>query len=287
MLKLDYETDRLFYVATTRAKTSLYLFYNLTLDDHGEVKIISNSFLHKIWPFIAKQPQFENIEHKEINENDKVKLTQHAYIKRLTSSWENKVIKLSQQKTFYHQQQSGFKLINPEPKIIGIIVHQVLQIIAKFGVAWWQDRTSSEHHLYLQYMLTQAGILSANLTDVTRRTLHIIENCLQDSRGHWILQQHLDAQSEYAISALIDHEIKNYIIDRTFVDSEGIRWIIDFKTSTFTSGELEAFLQFEYEKYKEKMQHYYRAFKLIDEHHPIHLGLYFPAIPAWKTWQQD
>lgn len=296
IIKSEYEADRLFYVATTRAKKSLYLFYNLEIDDDGKAKIAPNTFLKKIWPFIAQDElkRLEQVKSCEdsndsaTNENMiKLQPLQHHHtIKRLSSTWQN-IMELPSQKLFYHQQQSGFMLMNNVAKIIGVIVHLALQNIAKYSLAWWQKRNPNQQHLYLTQQLTHAGVLASNLTEAIQISHRMIENCIHDVRGKWILHDHLDAHSEYAISTIIDNEIKNFIIDRTFVDDENVRWIIDFKTSTFTTGQLDTFLESEYEKYKGKMQSYYQAFQQKQENRAIHLGLYFPAIPAWKAWAPE
>jgi len=59
---------------------------------------------------------------------------------------------------------------------------------------------------------------------------------------------------------------------------------IDYKTSMFTQGDLDDFLANEQKKYLEKMQQYHSAIKM-NEDRPIKLGLYFPALPAWKEWE--
>ena len=49
-IKSDYEMSRLFYVAATRAKKRLHLFFNATMNDKNELRVESGSFLAKIWP---------------------------------------------------------------------------------------------------------------------------------------------------------------------------------------------------------------------------------------------
>jgi len=47
-IKFAYETDRLFYVAATRAKKRLYLYFNANQTEQGEIKIAAGSFLEKL-----------------------------------------------------------------------------------------------------------------------------------------------------------------------------------------------------------------------------------------------
>src|SRR4029078_2546000 len=91
-----------------------------------------------------------------------------------------------------------------------------------------------------------------------------LNNTLQDERGRWILASYEEQAAEFAITAELEGEPQNLIIDRTFVDKTATRWIIDYKATAFDQGDLESFLQNEQEKYLEKMRLYQRAMQLLD-----------------------
>ena len=61
------------------------------------------------------------------------------------------------------------------------------------------------------------------------------------------------------------------MIDRTFVDEAGVRWIIDYKTSDHEGGDLENFLEAEKERYQEQLERYARLMFQQDDR-PIRLG---------------
>ena len=71
------------------------------------------------------------------------------------------------------------------------------------------------------------------------------------------------------------------LVDRTFVD-EGIRWIIDFKTSEHQGGNLQAFLDEQQRRYSDQMQRY--ASILAASGNPVKVGLYFPLLDEWREW---
>jgi hypothetical protein len=73
------------------------------------------------------------------------------------------------------------------------------------------------------------------------------------------------------------------VIDRTFVDESGVRWIIDFKSSDPAGGNVENFLEAEKERYREQLERYARLMASRDDR-PIRLGLYFPLLGAWLEW---
>ena len=52
---------------------------------------------------------------------------------------------------------------------------------------------------------------------------------------------HAQAASELARQGVVDGQLLEGVIDRTFVDESGHRWIVDFKTSTHEGGGLERF----------------------------------------------
>jgi hypothetical protein len=73
------------------------------------------------------------------------------------------------------------------------------------------------------------------------------------------------------------------VVDRTFVDSEGTRWIVDFKLSRHEGADRDAFLDSENERYRPQLERYARVVRGLDAR-PIRLGLYFPLLHAWREW---
>ena len=55
---------------------------------------------------------------------------------------------------------------------------------------------------------------------------------IKDNRGQWILDKaHQQQNNEYTLSGVVEDKVISISIDRTFVDKDGTRWIIDYKTS--------------------------------------------------------
>ena len=104
------------------------------------------------------------------------------------------------------------------------------------------------------------------------------------SRGRWLLgSQHRDAHSEYAVTGVLAREIVSVIIDRTFVDDAGVRWIVDYKTSSHEGAGLDEFLDREQERYTAQLERYAALLRLLGEQ-VIRVGLYFPLLSAWREW---
>ena len=116
------------------------------------------------------------------------------------------------------------------------------------------------------------------------RVEQALEGVLGDERGRWLLSHdHDDVRSEYPVSHVFDGKVRHMVIDRTFIDSEGTRWIIDYKTGMHSGGGLDEFLDREQERYRQQMEWYARAMKFMDDR-PVKLALYFPLMQGWREW---
>lgn len=283
--KSQYENSRLLYVAATRAKKRLHIFFNLKTKENNNTEMTSpasNSLLEKLWPAIKHQIQAHTIPTTSVENTVDANTIHQKQIKRLVSNWTHPIIQNSFDTTGYHQKNTGFYLPNNNPKIIGTLIHQILQQISQLGITWWNSESSSTHHSYIKKQLLQLGMQSADINNTLSIVDKAIKNTLNDSRGQWILHAHGEAQSELPLTT----STKNHVIDRTFVDETGTRWIIDYKSSLPDNENIEDFLHTEKKQYEKQLWEYYHAIKQIDQR-PIRVGLYFPLIPAWKEWSFD
>lgn len=269
-IKTDYELGRLLYVAVTRAKKEAHLFFNLKTKEEREAS--EKSLLEKLWPSIknecAPSSPYSELKEKVIESK------QEKQIQRLSLNWKNPFEQISS--TFssgYHQKSSGFQLKDTTPKHVGTLTHQILQQLAKSGILFWETKSEHQKEHYIKKHLTRLGVTSSQLPDAFKTVLKAIQQTISDPRGQWILKPHSEAETEFHLTANINNKIHAFIIDRTFVDEKGVRWIIDYKTSVEVAKE----------KHEEQMQHYLDAMQLIDSR-PIRLGLYFPLVPAWVEW---
>jgi len=249
------------------------------------IKPQTKSLLEKIWPSIQQEVtcnllQTASTETIEIQTDSP---PTHRLTKRLPLTWRNPTKEVTLVDAYArHQKSPGFYLSQNNAKHIGTLTHQILEQISRFGKAWWQKEPALQDS-YLRQHLLMLGMLSIDIFHARKMIHQSINNILQDERGQWILQQHEEAQSELALTALIDQEIKSLVIDRTFVE-KGIRWIIDYKTTSAPDENIEKFLKTEQDEYAEQMQKYYMAIREMDNR-PIRLGLYFPLMSAWQEWQ--
>jgi ATP-dependent exoDNAse (exonuclease V) beta subunit len=129
--------------------------------------------------------------------------------------------------------------------------------------------------------LRALGVGPDDLPSAADKVALALTGTLTDPRGRWILSSHSEAESEYAIAGVRDGEIVGIRIDRTFIDENGTRWIIDFKTSAHEGGDREGFLDSERDRYASQLQ-LYRDLLSGSEQRPVRTALYFPLLAGWR-----
>ena len=70
-------------------------------------------------------------------------------------------------------------------------------------------------------------------------------------------------------------------IDRTFVDDDGVRWIVDYKTAFHEGAGVEEFLGGQVESYRAQLERYARLMRKWDAR-PVRAALYFPLLQEWR-----
>jgi len=133
-------------------------------------------------------------------------------------------------------------------------------------------------------MLARLGVPVGRIKVALEEIDAALQAALEDERGRWILSGlHEKADCELALSGKRDGGIDHMVIDRTFVDEHGTRWIIDFKTGAHTGGGVDEFLDREQERYRQQLERYAVIMSKMEER-PIRLGLYFPLLGGWREW---
>lgn len=268
--KLSFEQARLLYVAITRAKKTLHLSASLDYqkDPIGPEK---NSLLNLLWP--QNKTHFLNQKSNEqIQENNAIKKIQLHRIKDLRQIEIPKKNGSNERlNPPYSIKTIGSKQI--QAQIIGTVVHEFLQMKKLVNIKPQLIATKLRQH----------GLIDSKALETVQLAL---ENCHNDPRAQWILQAHAQEQNELALSYHEEGELKTLIIDRSFVDSDNVRWIIDYKTSQAINGPLAEFLATEKAKYLSQLTEYAKLFSGLEER-PIKLGLYFPLCLGWVEWEFD
>lgn len=281
--KSQHEAARLLYVAATRARHSLHLLGSLKVKDDGTTaEPDSRSFLKLLWPMVAAQ--FANPAARAGDEHESKIRT----IRRLPATWRvpSAPPPVEWERPSMERVQRAevaFEWASDRSCSAGAALHGFLQRIARDGVDAWDEAAVRSRRGAYRAVLMNLGIPAGELSWAIERVESGILKTLRDPRGRWVLENHVEAASELPIAGLIDGALCEVVIDRTFVDEAGVRWIIDYKTSFYEGAGLENFLELERDRYREQLERYARLM-VQREDRPIRLGLYFPLLGEWLEW---
>ena len=170
---------------------------------------------------------------------------------------------------------------------VGTVVHRALQRLAHAPRAA-RRVPDSEGIARIARELRTLGVTEASLDEAAGQVVEAIGNTLADERGRWLLDDaHAEARSEWALSVpeLVDGRyagVRRVIVDRSFVDASGERWVVDYKTGSHEGGDVDAFLDRELDRYAEQLDGYAEVLARIDPARPVRLGLWFPMVRGWR-----
>ena len=290
--KQRHEEGRLLYVAATRARRQLHLIGDVRAGADGLVPPPGNTLLARLWPVVAEsfQRQFERQSDASI-QAPPPEAPAGMFLRRLKEDWTRPEAPPS---VNWHSPNLGEDNDNSGKNLefqwagrtimhVGTVVHRYLLLMTTEGLAQWDDvRIAAERPAY-RAELRALATPDAELEQACEQVGQALEQQLTDPRGRWILAGHSEQASEYALSGLYQGKVVNVIIDRTFVDEQGIRWIIDYKTSRHESTDIKQFLDQQQERYREQLEKYAAIMSALDDR-PIRLGLYFPLLRGWREW---
>ena len=58
----------------------------------------------------------------------------------------------------------------------------------------------------------------------------VLVQAVTDPRGQWLLGPQKDARNELRMTIVVNGGWTDLVIDRTFIDEKGQRWVVDYKT---------------------------------------------------------
>jgi ATP-dependent exoDNAse (exonuclease V) beta subunit len=177
------------------------------------------------------------------------------------------------------EEEIEFSWARQTARRVGTVVHEALE---QFGTRVPTLEELPRLRARLESRLEALGVEPDAARAGGERALSALRATLEDRSGRWLFDAaHRDAHSELALTGLRGGHIVNAVIDRTFVDASGTRWIVDFKTSPHEGGNLAAFLDEEVKRYAAQLQRYAHLARELGPE-PVRAGLYFPLLSAWR-----
>ncbi|HUF72886.1 MAG TPA: UvrD-helicase domain-containing protein [Gammaproteobacteria bacterium] len=277
------ERGRLLYVAATRARTRLYLLGSL---DPRTGTPRGGSLLATLWPGLGDTAPIAPIAPIAPAEPAagpvaggfvSIPLKRLAFDRGLPDP----------AVVCEHTEDRGrpeFEWVRPTSVQVGTLIHRELQRLAEAGARAGRpvppvidaDRYGRE--------LALLGVEREDLTAAAKRVAEALDRVWGDSVGRWILEPRPEAWTELRLTLRDRGRLEHAQLDRSFVDEDGTRWIVDYKTGRHLGGEVEAFLDAEVDRYREQLERYASAVAETETRR-IRVGLYFPLMTELRSWE--
>jgi ATP-dependent exoDNAse (exonuclease V) beta subunit len=272
------ERQRLLYVAATRAKLRLYLSGHAPRDRNGQPQPASGSLLQLLWPAIAVH--FGRMEEVELPAAAPASLPMLWH--RLPADFVLPTgAQLPRIDSLAHVQVTEaapppveFSWVGPLARAAGTVMHAELErlaLLGEAGLAAIEARTAA-----CASALRELGIAPVEANATARDIVQRLGQLAGDARARWLLlTPHRAAASELRLSGIVDGELRNVVIDRSFIDATGVRWIVDYKTGMHAGGGLEEFIARELARYAPQLRLYTALARRLGPE-PVQAALYFP-----------
>ncbi len=289
--RIDFEATRLLYVAATRAERELHLCATLSWHERkgGINPPSARSFLGLLWPTHEKFIETKLGQPSESQPTTLSHTVTSPQFERIPATWQRPKWREVESRdlmnnTVSKELEPPFDWASDLIRCVGIVVHQQLYRFA-LGTEeiTREDRLNSIAILDVPYLLNQLGVTKENQQAGATLAKQALVNCVTDEVGQWLLSPHREGAAELALTSHLKPEIRRLVIDRTFVDEQDVRWIVDYKVSRHEGENLEGFLDQEQERYRTQLDLYGACMRTLDDRE-IRLGLYFPLMKAWRTW---
>ncbi len=294
MAKQELEAARLVYVAATRARRRLHLIGAAARDESGASKAPpKRSLLSYLWPVAEAEFATAKSAAGDVQAPAAPPVPRpRGGLRRLPAGWSVPEPAPSISSTMkipaLTEEGAGepviFEWAGFGVRHVGIVVHELLRRIADEGLERWDAARVSATAPLVRRGLASRGLDDEELDEAVVKVLETLTAVLDDPRGQWILgAKHVEADNELAVSGLVNGQLVSVYIDRTFVDAEGVRWIVDYKSGRHEGASTEAFLDREQARYAPQLERYAQLMSHYDRR-PVRVGLYFPLLRGWRAW---
>ena len=302
--KSEYEDVRLLYIATTRARKSAHLTATLIRNKEGQASPRKGSLLHYIWPRLeelgddyCKSIALEYLcEQKNSLHGESLSQSNPAVsgIKRFSSPLRlsdntRRFIHITSESRLESQDEASVQhdinslehdLDTAVKAAIGTLIHQGLENLVNTPNLLDSPLSIASLKQYWHRQLSQFEIDADSLANALQFIQSSLENCLSKKEVSWIFDSGLqDSRTEAPISRVFSGKIQHFVIDRTFVDRDGVRWVIDYKTAAPTpEHDIDEFITEQCRMHSQQLLNYRQLFSQM-ESRPIRTALLFTSLP--------
>jgi ATP-dependent helicase/nuclease subunit A len=275
-----HERCRLMYVAATRARRTLWLSAAPAPAPDGAVKPDRRSALALLWPALAAR--FERVPGAAPASPGAAR---GVPLTRLRPQWQPAplpapVPMVPLPGAAPAAEPPEFSWVGETQRHVGSLVHGWLERLAREPYLPALQALEAERAAVLA-RLRRAGVPEGEQPGALDAVLGAMRRTLADPRGRWILGPHREAHGEWELTGVSAGRLRRVRIDRSFLDEEGTRWVIDFKTSRHEGGDLEGFIAQELERYRAQLEGYRDLVRALGPQ-PVRVALYFPLLGVFR-----
>jgi ATP-dependent helicase/nuclease subunit A len=164
---------------------------------------------------------------------------------------------------------------------VGVLVHAELQSL---DLGRDDETTVRSREAHFKRWLALHGVPDEDLEAAVASVIAALLGVHRDARARWMFKTgYRDDLREHALSGLWRGEVVRAVFDRSFIDEQGTRWVIDYKTGEHSGGGREAFLDLQVERYRLQLERYAVLARRLGPE-PVRVALYFPLMRAWREW---
>ncbi|MGH8284919.1 MAG: 3'-5' exonuclease, partial [Steroidobacteraceae bacterium] len=130
--------------------------------------------------------------------------------------------------------------------------------------------------------LGQLGLADSEVRRAQARVIEALLACANHPRGRWLFApEHRDASSPLELTGILDGRLVDAAVDRSFIDRDGIRWLVDFKIGVHREDGIEEFIASEVARYRPQLERTVAlASRLGPE--PPRAALFFPLLGVFR-----
>lgn len=274
-----YESDRLLYVAVTRARQFLHLAAEVTVNEAGEMKPPApGSLLGSLWPYVqAQMPQAEKdtlvVQNAERPTSGAARLLRRMSLESLPAP--SASMRAPVEPAWQWQAD-----VQQDDAVIGTVAHAWLERLGRDGADAWPETRLQNSLGLMARQLSRAGVPPERVAAAGEVVLDTLLATLASERGRWLLRV-AQASREWS---LLDASGRVSVIDLAISDERG--WlVVDYKTGKPWENEApEQFALRMRQRHGEQLNRYCTQVSALDGR-PARGALYFPRADVWVDCQ--
>lgn len=270
-----HETDRLLYVAATRARDRLHLIATVAPGDDGLKRPAAASLLGRLWGQL-EIPQLPPRLEEPQGTLPLIAAAPPCHLLRLRSAGLPPLAAAPESEAaggsgaWVWPAEAGYEAM------AGTVAHAWLERLGRDGLGQWPAARVEASLDLIRRQLSRAGVAEADLDEAAGAVSETLLATLASERGRWLLE----AAGAHREWSLLDVSGRVSVIDLAISEESG--WlVVDYKTALPRDGEnADAFAARMAARYAEQIRRYRRQVEALDGR-PARGALYFPRADLW------